>query len=143
MRTVPEAFRERYDALVAELLEMGEFRRGSISERRRTCGKPHCACADKKHPGHAQRILTFKDKQRTRTVNLPSAATLEMTRGHVREHDHFLDWSERWQTLQEAICNHRMKELAVRPSQEETTASRDEARKKKSPRASRRKSHGK
>lgn len=143
MRALPEAFRERYDALVAELLDMGEFRRGSISERRRKCGKARCACADKKHPGHAQRILTFKDKQRTRTVNLPSTAALEMTRDHVREHDHFLDWSERWQALQEEICNQRIRELAVPPSEEETTASRDEARKKKSPRASRRKSHGK
>lgn len=143
MRAVPEVFRERYDALVAELLEMGEFRRGSIVERARKCGKPGCACADKKHPGHSQRILTYTDKTRSRTLNLPSTAAVQMTRGHVREHDHFTDWSQRWRMLQEEICDYRIRELALHPMQEEAPIPRDEARKKKLPRAFRRKSRGK
>jgi hypothetical protein len=30
----------------------GDFRRGSLNEVRRKCGKPGCACAAPDHPGH-------------------------------------------------------------------------------------------
>ena len=35
----------------------GDFRRGSISENYRRCGKPNCACAQTDHPGHGPRYL--------------------------------------------------------------------------------------
>lgn len=144
MREVPEKFRERYEALVGELLEMGEFRRGTIVERHRRCGKSGCACADKKHPGHGpQRILTYKEQGVTRTVNLPSAAAVEMVRGHVQEHEHFLDWSRRWRMVQEEICDQRMEECLVSAKEGDATSVQDGARKKKSRRASRPKSPGK
>jgi len=144
MQAVPEGLRERYDALVGELLEMGEFRRGTIVERYRRCGKSGCACADKEHPGHGpQRILTYKEEGVTRTVNLPSAAALEVARGHVQEHEHFLDWSKRWQRVQEEICDQRMKESRVPANEGDATPVPDGARKKKSRRASRPKSRGK
>ena len=39
-------------SLFAELNTLQEFRVGSLFHRNRKCGKPQCACADKKHPGH-------------------------------------------------------------------------------------------
>jgi hypothetical protein len=39
-------------SLFAELKTLQEFRVGSLFHRNRKCGKPQCACADKKHPGH-------------------------------------------------------------------------------------------
>lgn len=138
MRTVPEGVRERYEALVGELLEMGEFRRGTIIERYRKCGKSRCVCADHKHPGHGpQRVLTYKEQGLTRTVNLPSAATMEMARRHVREHEHFLDWSKRWQRVQEEICDLRMNESLASAQKQDATPVPDGARKKKLRRASR------
>ena len=144
MRPVPERLRERYDALVEELLEMGEFRRGTIVERHRRCGKSGCACADNKHPGHGpQRILTYKEEGVTRTVNLPSAAAMEVARGQVQEHEHFLDWSKRWRRVQEEICDQRMQESLVPAKEGDATPLQDGARKKKLRRASRPKSRGK
>ena len=144
MRTVPKGLRERYDALVGELLEMGEFRRGTIIERHRRCGKARCACADKNHPGHGpQRILTYKEEGITRTVNLPSTAAMEVARGHVQEHRHFLDWCKRWQRVQEEICDQRMQESVDPAKQEDETPLQDGALKKKRRSASKPKSRGK
>jgi hypothetical protein len=38
--------------LYAELARLGDFRRGSLNEAFRKCGKPNCACAAPDHPGH-------------------------------------------------------------------------------------------
>jgi hypothetical protein len=39
-------------SLFAELNTLRKFRVGSLFYRNRKCGKPKCACADKKHAGH-------------------------------------------------------------------------------------------
>ena len=43
--------------LYAELVDVGDFRRGSITENYRKCGKGNCACAAPDHPGHGPRQL--------------------------------------------------------------------------------------
>ena len=44
--------------LHADLVAVGDFRRGSLSAVMRRCGKPTCACSDPAHPGHGpQHIL--------------------------------------------------------------------------------------
>ena len=45
------------DRLYAQLSAVGDFRRGSVSENYRRCGKPNCACAQPDHPGHGPRFL--------------------------------------------------------------------------------------
>ena len=42
--SLPELEAER-DRLYAQLSKVGDFRRGSVSENYRRCGKPNCACA--------------------------------------------------------------------------------------------------
>ena len=64
--------------LYAELGQVGDFRRGSLNEVRRKCGKPNCACAAPDHPGHGpQWNLTRKADGRTRTVHLRPGPELE------------------------------------------------------------------
>src|ERR1700687_4101834 len=64
-----EAVRER---LYAQLTEVGDFRRGSVSENYRRCGKPNCACARPGHRGHGPRFLWTRavrgDKTRGRQL---------------------------------------------------------------------------
>ena len=48
---LPDLERRRED-LYRELSQVGDFRRGSLNEVRRRCGKPNCACAQPGHPGH-------------------------------------------------------------------------------------------
>jgi len=47
----------RRAGLYERLAAIGDFRRGSISENYRRCGKPNCACARPDHPGHGPRFL--------------------------------------------------------------------------------------
>ena len=54
--SLPELMAER-DRLFAQLGMVGDFRRGSVSENWRRCGKPNCACAAPEHPGHGPRFL--------------------------------------------------------------------------------------
>ena len=54
--SLPELEAER-DRLFAQLSRVGDFRRGSVSENWRRCGKPNCACAAPDHPGHGPRFL--------------------------------------------------------------------------------------
>ncbi len=49
--SLPELEGER-DRRLARLAALGDFRRGSVSENYRRCGKPNCACAAPDHPGH-------------------------------------------------------------------------------------------
>ena len=62
------------DRLYAQLSRVGDFRRGSVSENWRRCGKPNCACAQPDHPGHGPRYLwTRSEGGRTRTRQLSAA----------------------------------------------------------------------
>jgi len=43
---------EERTRLHEELVGVGDFRQGSVYSVHRPCGKPHCACAEPRHPGH-------------------------------------------------------------------------------------------
>jgi hypothetical protein len=45
------------EQLYRQLMEIGDFRRGTISVTYRKCGKKNCACAKEGHPGHGPLYL--------------------------------------------------------------------------------------
>ena len=91
--------------LYAELGLVGDFRRGSLNEVRRKCGKPNCACAVPGHPGHGpQWNLTRKADGRTRTVHLRPGPELEKARREVAEYERFRDLVGQVTEVNEAIC---------------------------------------
>ena len=65
--SLPELEAER-GRLYAQLSTVGDFRRGSVSENYRKCGKPNCACAAADHPGHGPRFLWTRSAGSRRTV---------------------------------------------------------------------------
>jgi hypothetical protein len=94
--------------LYAELGQVGDFRRGSLNEARRKCGKPNCACAAPGHPGHGpQWNLTRKAGGRTRTVHLRPGPELEKARREVAEYERFRDLVGQVTEVNEAICQVR------------------------------------
>ena len=119
--------------LYAELGRVGDFRRGSLNEVFRKCGKPNCACAAPGHPGHGpQWNLTRKAEGRTRTVHLRPGPELVKARREVAEYERFRDLAgqvaeyERFRDLvvrvtevSEAICSAR----PAAPGDAEDTAS--------------------
>ena len=94
--------------LYAELGQVGDFRRGSLNEVRRKCGKPNCACAAPGHPGHGpQWNLTRKADGRTRTVHLKPGPELDKARREVAEHERFRGLVSQVTEVNEAICQAR------------------------------------
>ena len=71
--SLPELEAER-DRLYAQLSAVGDFRRGSVSENYRKCGKPNCACAQPGHPGHGPRFLWTRSARGRGTVGRQLAA---------------------------------------------------------------------
>jgi len=87
--SLPELMAER-DRLFAQLGMVGDFRRGSVSENWRRCGKPNCACAAPEHPGHGPRFLWTRSAGRRKTVARQLAAgEVEKVRREIARHAEF------------------------------------------------------
>jgi hypothetical protein len=87
--SLPELEAER-DWLYAQLSAVGDFRRGSVSENYRKCGKPNCACAAPDHPGHGPRFLWTRSEGRWKRVGRQLAAgEIAEVRREVARHAEF------------------------------------------------------
>jgi hypothetical protein len=96
------------DRLYAELAAMGDFRRGSVSENWRKCGKPNCACAAPDHPGHGPRFLWTRSAGARTTVGRQlAAAEVGKVRAEVARHREFTAISEQIAEVNEKICEAR------------------------------------
>jgi hypothetical protein len=105
--SLPEMEAER-DRLYAQLSRVGDFRRGSVTENWRKCGKPNCACARPGHPGHGPRFLWTRSAGRRRTVGRQlAAAEVEKVRAEVARHAEFRAISEQIAEVSERICEAR------------------------------------
>ena len=94
--------------LYAELGQVGDFRRGSLNEVRRKCGKANCACAAPDHPGHGpQWNLTRTVGGKTRAVHLRPGPELDKARREVAEYERFKDLVGQVAEVNEAICQAR------------------------------------
>ena len=105
--SLPELEAER-DRLYAQLAAVGDFRRGSVSENYRRCGKPNCACAQPDHPGHGPRFLWTRAARGRGTVGRQLAAgEVEKVRREVARHGEFSAISEQIAEVNEKICEAR------------------------------------
>ena len=81
--------------LYDELAATGDFRRGSISENYRRCGKPNCACAQPGHPGHGPRYLWTRTVAGRGTKGRQlSAAEVDKVRAELANYQRFAEVSE-------------------------------------------------
>ena len=105
--SLPELEAER-DRLYAQLSMVGDFRRGSVTENWRRCGKPNCACAQPDHPGHGPRFLWTRAARGRGTVGRQLAAgEVEKVRREVARHAQFTAISEQIAEVNEKICEAR------------------------------------
>jgi hypothetical protein len=105
--SLPELEAER-DRLYAQLSMVGDFRRGSVSENWRRCGKPNCACAQPDHPGHGPRFLWTRSAGRRKTVGRQlAAAEVAKVRREVARHAEFTAAVEQIAEVSEKICEAR------------------------------------
>lgn len=110
---------QQRDRLYAELAATGDFRRGSVSENYRRCGKPNCGCAQPDHPGHGPRHLWTRTVagRGTRGRQL-SAAEVDKVRAELANYQCFAQVSDQIVEVNEAICEARPPDgaTAVLPS---------------------------
>ena len=59
------------DAILREMAQTGDMRRGSITEAFRPCGKANCACSQADHPGHGP-YLRLHDQARRQDEDGPT-----------------------------------------------------------------------
>ena len=105
--SLPELEAER-DRLYVQLAAVGDFRRGSVSENYRKCGKPNCACTALDHPGHGPRFLwTRSEGRRKRVGRQLSAGEVEKVRREVARHAEFTATVEQIVKVNEEICEAR------------------------------------
>jgi hypothetical protein len=105
--SLPELESQRA-GLFARLAAIGDFRRGSISENYRRCGKQNCACAQPGHPGHGPRWLWTRTVagRGTRGRQL-AAAEVGKVRGELDRYQEFAALTEQIVQVSEAICEAR------------------------------------
>ena|ERR1019366_6728273 len=100
-----EAGRER---LYAQLAEVGDFRRGSVTENYRRCGKPNCACAQPDHPGHGPRFLWTRTIRGRKTKGRQLAAgEVAKVRRELERYAEFASLGEQIVEVNEKICEAR------------------------------------
>jgi hypothetical protein len=105
--SLPELEAER-DRLYARLSAVGDFRRGSVTENYRKCGKPNCACAAPDHRGHGPRFLWTRTVRGRGTVGRQLAAgEVGKVRREVASHGEFAAISEQIAEVNERICEAR------------------------------------
>ena len=106
-QSIPELEAER-DRLYAQLAAVGDFRRGSVSENYRKCGKPNCGCALPDHPGHGPRLLWTRSVRGRGTVGRQLApAEVGKVRREVGRHGEFAAICEQIAEVNEKICEAR------------------------------------
>src|SRR5260370_29274130 len=105
--SLPELEAER-ERLYAQLSAVGDFRRGSVSENYRKCGKPNCACAQPGHPGHGPRFLWTRTARGRKTIGRHlAAAEVEKVRRERARYADFASLADRIAEVSEEICEAR------------------------------------
>ncbi len=132
-----DTLRKERARLFAEIAEIGDFRRGSISETYRRCGKATCCCTGPDHPGHGpQYLLMTKVEGRSHAKYLRTGGELIRLQAEVKTHLHFREMVQKIVEISEEICDKR---AAVHPDEGADTS----ALKKTSRRSSRKKPRAK
>lgn len=95
-------------ALLQQVSQLGDMRRGSITTTSGTCGTLSCHCHHPNDPGHGPTLrLTYKVQGKTVTESLSNAAALFKTQREVAEYHRFRDLGRTLVEVNEKICRLR------------------------------------
>ncbi len=126
------ALEQKRAAILSRILDLGDFRSGSITAISGRCGKPSCRCHQPNQPGHGPNFrLTRKVQGKTVSETFSSAAELRKAQREVEAFHHFRRLSQQLLEVNERIC-------LTRPV-EETESAQEKKRRKRSSVRSRKK----
>lgn len=125
-----ESLERKRETLYRKLHDVGDIRRGLVSDNFRKCGKPNCACAQEGHPGHGpQHLWNATIKGKSHAKNLKDGPELRKYLNETSNHRIFRALCEEIVEVNERICD-------ARPLIDTEVDDESAALKKKSPRRS-------
>jgi hypothetical protein len=101
-------------SLFAELNTLQEFRIGSLFHRNRKCGKPQCACADEKHPGHGCWVIGKLSQGKNFMTTVPESRVSE-TRKLLETGKRFWDICYRLADVTDELTRRNLKGAGEKP----------------------------
>ena len=104
--------------ILTQLLELGDFRSGSITAIQGRCGKANCRCHQPDQPGHGPNFrLTRKIRGKTLSESFSSAAALRKAQREVEAFHRFRQLSQALLEVNEKICQARPVEDTFSPQE--------------------------
>jgi hypothetical protein len=95
-------------SILSRILELGDFRSGSITTIQGRCGKPTCHCHQPGQSGHGPNFrLTRKVHGKTVSESFASAAELRKAQREVAAFHRFRELSQQLLEINEKICRTR------------------------------------
>lgn len=99
---------QQRSAILAQILELGDFRSGSVTAISGRCGKPGCRCHRPNQPGHGPNFrLTRKVDGRTVSETFSSAAERHKAQREVEAFHRFRKLGRQLLEVNEQICRAR------------------------------------
>jgi hypothetical protein len=112
------ALEQQRSSVLTRILELGDFRSGSITAINGRCGKPNCHCHQPDQPGHGPNLrLTRKINGKTVSESFSSAAELRKTQREVDAFHRFRQLSQELLEVNEKICRARPVADALSPEE--------------------------
>lgn len=121
---------QQRSAIFQEMRRLPDFRSGSITTTRGTCGKPNCRCHQPNQPGHGPNVrLTRKVDGKTITETFATPAELHKAQREVEAYHRFRELAAQLLEINEKICRARPVEQELTPQKKK----RQKSSSKKSP----------
>jgi hypothetical protein len=104
--------------ILTRILQLGDFRSGSITAIKGRCGKSNCRCHQAGQPGHGPNFrLTRKVDGKTVSESFSSAVELRKAQREVEAFHRFRQLSQDLLEVNEKICRARPVEDALSPEE--------------------------
>lgn len=114
-----DALEQQRTVILSHIVNLGDFRSGSITAISGRCGKPECRCHQPGQTGHGPNYrLTRKVEGKTVSETFASPAELRKAQREVEAFHRFRELSGELLEVNEKICRLRPLEQAT-PSQQE------------------------
>lgn len=105
-------------AILTRILDLGDFRSGSITAISGRCGKQNCRCHQPDQPGHGPNYrLTRKVKGKTVSESFSSPVVLRKAEREVEAFHLFRELSRQLLEVNEKICQARPVEESLTPQE--------------------------
>ena len=104
--------------ILSQILQLGDFRSGSITAIHGRCGKLNCRCHQPGQPGHGPNFrLTRKVKGKTMSESFSSSAELRKAQREVEAFHRFRQLGRQLLEVNEKICRARPVDDTLSPQE--------------------------